>query len=203
MLKRSRQLFVLTVALIAGWVGAPSTARAQDAVTSMLITGRNKLNDLDYGAADSIAKRVIALGSLLTPDQKIKAIQLSIAALYPDEDGKRHDDQAIAMIKDMVAAGTTTIPKDLSWPGLDSLVAMVARASVPGKVLVGSRIPGSVLYLNGTVVGPITGLKVLPLQPGSPMSLSIRAVNCKSWDTTMTVHAADSVRVGYRNPTCP
>ena len=49
---------------------APLLAQTQQSsgspVTDMMIRGRNALNDLKYHEADSLARRVLALGTLLS-----------------------------------------------------------------------------------------------------------------------------------------
>ena len=184
----------------AGFAGAQTQAGSP--VTEYLTKGKNALNDLRYKEADSLARRVLALGSLLSKTQQIEAMQLSIAALYPEEAAERQQDSAIAMIKQIVDAGAKGIPKDMSWPGLDSLFAFVARAAQPGRIVLGSRINGAVLYVNGDPQGVIYGLRVVLVPPNKPTKLSINAPGCVAWDSTVVVQAADSVRIGNRNPRC-
>lgn len=192
------------------WIGAlgaafavPAFAQGGSPVTDMMLKGRNALNDLKYGEADSLGRRVLGLGSLLTRQQQIDALQLIVAAAYPEEQGEQHTDSAIELIKQLVALGSnTSIPKEMSWPGLDSLYAFVSRAAQPAKVVLGSRIGGSVLYVDGQPQGPIQGLRVVLVPPGKTVALSIRAEACLPWDSTVTTQAGDSIRVGFRNPRC-
>ncbi len=168
----------------------------------MMVQGRNALNDLHYREADSIAKRILVLGTLLTPEQQVTAVQLRAAALYPEEAAEQHTDSAIVVIRQLLRMGTTVVPKDMSWPGLDSLVVLVARASQPAKLILGSRIPGAILFMNDVPQGAIRSLRSVSVSPGTDVKLSIRAEKCTSWDTTVVLRASDSVRVGFRNPTC-
>ena len=180
----------------------PAAAQSGSPILEMMVKGKNALNDLHYREADSIAKRVLLLGVLLTPDQQISAVQLRIAALYPEESAEQHTDSAIFVIRQMIRLGTKSIPKDLSWSGLDSLVVLVARASQPAKLILGSRLPGAILFMNDVPQGPVQSLRAIAVSPGTDVKLSIRAEKCTSWDTTVVLRASDSVRVGFRNPTC-
>jgi len=172
-------------------------------VTDMMIRGRNALNDLKYHEADSLARRVLALGTLLSRQQQVDALQLVAASSYPDEAAEQHTDSAISVIRQLVALGATQgIPREMSHPALDSLFSFVARAAQPAKLVLGSRIAGSVLYVDGQPQGIIQGLRVVLVPPGKTMQLSIKAENCTSWDSTVTTQAADSIRIGFRNPRC-
>lgn len=183
---------------------APLAAQTQagSPVTDMMIKGRNALNDLNYASADSAARRVLALGSLLTRQQQMDALQLLAAALFPDEDGAQKSDTAIGVIKRIVELGGTKMPAEISHPKLDSLFAFVARAALPAKVILGSRTPGAVLYVDENAQGNIAGLRVVLVPPGKEVKLSIRADNCANWDTTITTQASDSLRIGFRMPRC-
>lgn len=199
--RSSRVLFC-----VAAFAAAPLAAQTQQGgspVTEMMTRGRNALNDLRYHEADSLGRRVLMLGSLLTKQQQIDALQLVAAASYPDEQPEQHTDTAISVIKQLVELGATQgIPRELSWPGLDSLFSFVARAAQPTKVLLGSRIPGSVLYVDGQPQGVVQGLRVVMVPPGRNVQLSIRIEGCTSWDSTVVTQAADSIRIGFRNPRC-
>ncbi|HEY8174924.1 MAG TPA: hypothetical protein VIF32_04480 [Gemmatimonadaceae bacterium] len=186
---------------------APLSAQTQQGagspVTDMMIRGRNALNDLKYHEADSLARRVLALGTLLSRQQQVDALQLVVAASYPDEAAEQHTDSAISVIRQLVGLGATEgIPRDMSHPALDSLFSFVARAAQPAKVVLGSRIAGSVLYVDGQPQGIIQGLRLVLVPPGKTLQLSIKAENCASWDSTVTTQAADSIRIGFRNPRC-
>ncbi|HJQ19989.1 MAG TPA: hypothetical protein VJ867_06545 [Gemmatimonadaceae bacterium] len=189
--------------LVASVPARAQVPQGSSLVTEMMVRGRNSLNDLRYHEADSIGRRVLLLGSLLTKQQRVDALQLVAAASYPDEQPEQHPDSAITVIKQLVELGATQgIPRDLSWPGLDSLFSFVVRAAQPAKVLLGSRIPGSVLYVDGQPQGVIQGLRVVLVPPGKDVQLSVRADGCTAWDSTVVTQAADSIRVGFRNPRC-
>lgn len=192
---------VFTMLFCVGPVAAQTQAGSP--VTDMMIRGRNALNDLNYGQADSIARRVLALGSLLSRQQQVEALQLLTSALYPDEAAAQKGDTAIGVIKRLIELGATSgIPREMSHPALDSLFAFVARAAQPAKLILGSRTPGAVLYVDGELQGVIAGLRIVLVPPGKPVQLSIRADSCTPWDTTITTQAADSLRIGFRMPRC-
>ena len=184
-------------------LATPAHGQAGSPVTEMMIKGRNALNDLEYKKADSLAQRVLALGNLLSRQQHVDALQLIVAATFPEEPGEQRQDSTIALIKQLVGIGASKgIPREMSWPGLDSLYAFVARAAQPAKVVLGARITGSILYVDGQPQGPIQGLRAVLVPPGKSVALSIRAENCTPWDSTVTTLAGDSIRIGFRNPRC-
>jgi hypothetical protein len=195
------------IALLAFLVAAagPLSAQTQagSPVTDMLIRGRNALNDLNYRQADSTARRILALGTLLSRQQQIDALQLLAASLFPDEEGQQQQDTTIQIIKTLVALGADRgIPTEMSHPKLDSLFIFVAKAAQPAKLLLGSRIPGAVLYIDNNPQGAMSGLRNVLVPAGKPVQLSIRADGCVPWDTTITTQSADSLRIGYRSPRC-
>lgn len=184
---------------------SPLAAQEQQGspVVDMMIRGRNALNDLRYAEADSIARRILALGNLISRQHQIDALQLRAAAAFPDEQAEQKQDSAIGIMRRLVELGATeAFPREISWPGLDSLFALVTRAAQPAKVVVGSRVPGSIVYVDGQPQGVIQGLRSVQVSPGRPVQLSIRAENCAAWDTTVVTQAADSIRVGFRSPRC-
>jgi hypothetical protein len=194
---------LLTLALLLA--AAPLAAQTQASgspVTDMMVRGRNSLNDLNYKQADSTARRILALGSLLSRQQQIDALQLLAAALFPDEDGAQQQDTTIQIIKALVSLGATQMPNEMSHPKLDSLYLFVARAAQPAKVLLGSRTPGAILYIDGNPQGVLSGLRVVMVPAGKQVQLSIRADGCANWDTTLTTQSADSLRIGFRMPRC-
>lgn len=196
----------LKLAVLVTCTAGPLAAQAQQSgspVTDMLIRGRNSLNDLNYRQADSTARRILALGTLLSRQQQIDALQLLAASLFPDEEGQQQQDTTIQIIKTLVALGANNgIPREMSHPKLDSLFIFVARAAQPAKLLLGSRIPGAVLYIDNNPQGVMSGLRTVLVPAGKPVQISIRADNCAPWDTTITTQSADSLRIGYRSPRC-
>ena len=198
-----RRFVLLLVVLLAGAVPASAQTQAGSPVTDMLIRGRNALNDLNYKQADSTARRILALGTLLSRQQQIDALQLLAASLFPDEEGQQQQDTTIQLIKTLVSLGADKgIPRELSHPKLDSLFIFVARAAQPAKLLLGSRIPGAVLYIDNSPQGAMSGLRTVLIPAGKPVQLSIRADGCTPWDSTITTQSADSLRIGYRSPRC-
>jgi hypothetical protein len=192
------RLFFGTVLVAAAARGAQ--AQGASLVDDMIIRGRNALDDLKYTEADSLAQRVLVLGQqgLTTPVQNMAALQLRIAALYPDDPSSQKQDSAVSAIKAFIAAGGKTVDKRMSHSGLDSLVALVTRQSLPGKLIFGSRMPGAVLFINDQAQGPLSRPRPIPIPPGKPVKISIRGEKCTPWDTTVTVRATDSIPVGYR-----
>jgi hypothetical protein len=71
-----------------------------------------------------------------------------------------------------------------------------------GAVRIGSKIPNAVLYLDDKAQGFISGLRMLTL-PASSVRIGIHVEGCVSWDSTLVVPPGDTLRIGFRNPTCP
>lgn len=195
---------LLKLAVLLCIVVSPVAAQTQagSPVTDMMVKGRNALNDLNYRQADSVARRVLALGSLLSRQQQVDALQLLTAASFPDEAAEQRTDTTIGLIKVLVGLGAKEMPRELSHAALDSLFSFVSRAAQPAKVVLGSRTPGAVLYVDGNPQGVISGLRLVLVPPGKQVQLSIRVDNCAPWDSTVTTQAADSLRIGFRNPRC-
>jgi hypothetical protein len=186
----------------AGPMAAQTQQAAVSPITEMMVKARIALDDLKYREADSLARRVLALGSLLSRQQQVEALQLVAAAAYPDEASAQKVDSAIAVIRVLVGLGATSIPREISNPPLDSLFAFVSRAAQPSKVLLGTRASGAVLFVDGQAQGVIYGLRTVLVPPGKQVQLSIRAENCTSWDTMIVTQSADSLRIGFRSPGC-
>lgn len=196
-------LIVLTAIAIPARTADAQVAQAGSPVVELLTKAKNALMDLKYTTADSIARQVLALGPLINQDQQLAAIQLRAAAFYPEEADGRKTDSAVAAIRQMIALGGKSIPKDVSWEGLDALVSLVQQASTPAKILISSKTLGAVVYVNGAPQGTLSGLRTILVPPGVEVKLSIRAEKCTPWDTAAVFRASDSVRVGRRDLTCP
>lgn len=203
MLTHARLFFWPALLATAAFAPLQAQTQAGSPVVDMMVKGRNALNDLRYAEADSIARRVLALGSLLTKQQTVDALQLRAAAAYPDETAEQKQDTAIAIIRALVGLGATQgMPQELSWPGLDSLYSFVARAAAPARVVLGSRVAGAILFVDDQPQGILQGLRSITVPSGRTVALSLRAENCAPWDSTIVTQAADSVRIGWRNPRC-
>lgn len=82
------------------------------------------------------------------------------------------------------------------------VVAPTVTRAADGAVRIGSKIPNAVLYLNDKAQGFISGLRMLTL-PATSIRIGIHVEGCASWDSTLVVPPGDTLRIGYRNPTCP
>lgn len=182
---------------------AAAQTQAGSPVGDVITRAKNALNDVNYKAADSLARVALSYGNLLSRDEQLTALQIRIAALYPEDAADQRLDSAMALIRQMIAAGTRAMPRDITWAGLDTVVSRALRASQPAKLVLGSRTSAAIVYVGSDPQGTIQGLRTVLVPPDIPVKVSIRADRCAPWDTTITVRAADSVRIGYRNPVCP
>jgi hypothetical protein len=118
------------ILLLAGLVtapGAPSAARAQSADT-LLSRATVALNDLNYERALFLARQLLTVPTL-TSAQRTAALQLVAAAFYPEEEDKRHADSAMVALRQLVRGDAdVSMPRDITWRGLDSLLA-IARTT--------------------------------------------------------------------------
>ena len=112
-------------------------------------------------------------------------------------------DSVQVVIRQMLALGAKAMPRDISWIGLDTLVARAVKANEPAKLVFGSRTPAAFIYVNGEPQGAVKELRTVLVPIGMPVKIQIRADKCAPWDSTVTVRTTDSIRVGYRNPVCP
>lgn len=195
---------LVPLALIVG-MAMPARAQTQagSPVSDILKRAKNALNDVNYRLADSLARVAIGYGNLLSREEQMQAMQLRIAASYPEDVADQRLDTAMALIRQMIATGTKAMPRDITWAGLDTIVARTVQASQPAKLVLGSRTAAAIVYVADDPQGTIQGLRTVLVPPDIPIRVSIRADKCVPWDTTITVRAADSVRIGYRNPVCP
>jgi hypothetical protein len=186
-------------------LGLASVTRAQagSPVDDLLKSATKALDLFKYREADSLAKSAMAFGSVLTRQQQVLALEISIASAYPeDKPNERQTDSAMARIKRLITFDSKAWDRNLSWDQLDSLYALVVRSTRPGKVVIGSRTPGAVLTTNGVPQGLVGSLRTIEVSPDVEVKIKISADKCAPWDTVLTVHAADSVIVGRKNLTC-
>jgi hypothetical protein len=197
-------------------------AAAQEAktiVADLMTKGKGAFNDLKYKQADSLGRKVLSYSVLLTKEQKVEAMQLVVAASYPEDEGEQKADVAIDYIKQLITLGAKTgIPRELSWAGLDSLYAWVSRATTgganaavtpaptapvsagPGQVRLGTASPEAFLYVNDKIVGPISSLNYWNVPGGEPVKLTIKSTRCMTnWDTTLTVASGTQSTIGRRS----
>ena len=129
------------LALLAGLALAPSARAQQEPIVDLLLRARTALNDLHYTEADSLASAVLlAMGGRLSHDQRVEALTIRAAALFPDPTGggAQHPDSALACLRQIVRADAAVqhMNPDLSWRGLDSLFSVARRTTFAAAVLV-------------------------------------------------------------------
>lgn len=103
-------------------------------------------------------------------------------------------------------SGTLTAGSAQTLSASDAAVPGAAAPASPpltdGFVLIGSRIPTAVLYVDGTARGFINRMRILTL-PARGVRIGVHAEGCEPWDSTVTVPVGDTLRLNFRNPTCP
>jgi hypothetical protein len=189
---------------LAGLLLGPTSAIAQASpLDDMLKAATKALEVFNYRQADSISRTVLAFGSVLTKQQRALALQVSIASIYPeDKPNERQTDTARTRIKQLLAVDPSVWDRNLTWDGLDSLRALVVRASAPGKIVLGSRTPNAFLFIGDQPQGLLGSVRTIEVPPDIDVRLAIRADKCVPFDTVVRVRAADTLVVGRRNLTC-
>jgi hypothetical protein len=209
---------LVAAALMAALAHPTAAQEAKSIVTDLMAKGKSAFNDLKYKQADSLGRRVLSYSVLLTPPQRVEAMQLVVAASYPEDEAEQKADVAIDYIKQLLDLGAKDgIPRELSWPGLDSLFAWVQRAttgtttaaapapaapvasSQPAQVRLGSPTPEAFLYVNGKVAGPISTAQYWNIPGGEAVKLTIKSTKCSTpWDTTVNVAPGTQLTIGRR-----
>ncbi|MGQ0639367.1 MAG: hypothetical protein ACT4P6_01130 [Gemmatimonadaceae bacterium] len=137
----------------------------RSATREMLDRGRAALNDLRYQRADSIARDVLSLGMLPRP-ARVEALQLIAAANYPELAVEQRIAPARSAIAQLLSLDLAlTIPRELSWTGLDSLYRDVVATTYATSVLVRRENP----------IAGINGTALLRVRANRPSSFALRA----------------------------
>ncbi len=119
--------YVLSLLLIVAH-SAPLIAQQQSAMVDLVRRAHNALNDLDYANAESIGRGLLALGDDATQSDQLLAYQLLAAALYPEETFAQRPDSAANYLRMLIQIQPDAeMPRDISWPGLDSLLDVARR----------------------------------------------------------------------------
>jgi len=95
-----------------------------------------------------------------------------------------------------------------SLPGINSFAPLQnepppvpAPVRTPPAFRIGSRIPAAFLYIDGRQIGLLRSLSTFTHAEGQ-VHLQIRADDCLTWDTVITVSEGDTAKIGFRNPVC-
>ncbi|MES2304509.1 MAG: hypothetical protein V4558_03340 [Gemmatimonadota bacterium] len=128
-----------------------AVAQGDDPTQDLLTTGRRSFDDLNYHAADSIARLTLGLPGLRR-NQRLQALQLAAASRFPAGEREQFGDSAMAALRALVrVAPTAPLPRTMTWRGLDSLLAFARRttfganASVPDSAVI-SGVSGTLTF---------------------------------------------------------
>jgi hypothetical protein len=130
-MKASPRILILALLL-----ATPPIALAQRSpVQDLLATARLALNDLRFPDADSILRGVLSYD--LRRSDRIQALQLFAGALFPEQETAQQRDRAVAALRELVRiAPSAGLPREVSWAGLESLLAEVRAATFGAAVTV-------------------------------------------------------------------
>jgi hypothetical protein len=130
-----------------------SVASAQDGgdrspVRDVIDRARAAMNDLQFARADSLAREVLAMGTRLRRTDRLEALQIVAGANYPEAMGERREAAARSAIAEMLRIDmSSTLARELSWAGLDSVYTDVARTTF--AVSVTARRDNPIVGLEG------------------------------------------------------
>lgn len=121
---------LLVAALLAAAGGAAAQEQPVSPVADVLRQARRALDNLQYSAADSLARSVLVSRAQVSRAERIEALLVTVAALYPEERTAQRRDSALAYLREYVrTAPDGTIPAAISWSGLDSLLELARRTT--------------------------------------------------------------------------
>lgn len=136
----SRMRGALCAVLLAVSAG-PVSAQVVDPIQDLLNAGRQAYNNLNFRVADSIARVALELPELRRT-HRLQALQLAAAARYPEAAADQYPDSTMSVLRRYVRiAPTAPIARDLTWPGLDSLLAEARRTTFGASVSVPAITP--------------------------------------------------------------
>ena len=99
-------------------------------IDDLLTKAQQAFNDLNYPRADTLARQVLGLGGRITQAQRTRALMVIAASYFPEETGAQKRTDAIAVLKQIVRSDIDVkLPQDLTWSGLDSLLADTKRTT--------------------------------------------------------------------------
>jgi len=121
---------VMVIAIVVLSLLAPARLHAQaDIITDLVAKGREAVNNFEYKTAETVAYQLLAMQ--LNRQQRIDALELLAAAVYPDDAAAQRPDSAKNVIVQLVADGVQAITTpELKWRGLDSLFTLVSATTV-------------------------------------------------------------------------
>ncbi len=127
---RAIRATLLAAVLAAAAGGAAAQEPRVSPIADVLRQARRALDNLEYGAADSLARSVLVSRAQVSRAERIEALLVLVAALYPEERSAQRRDSALAYLRDYVrTAPDGTIPAAISWWGLDSLLEQARRTT--------------------------------------------------------------------------
>ena len=95
------------------------------------------------------------------------------------------------------AATASTTPATTPGPARTT-----PAAGGTGSIRIASGTPNAALYINDKVDNLLSSPRVVTIPAGVPVRLSIRAVGCGSWDSTVVVPAGVTTLIGRKFASC-
>lgn len=121
---------VVAAVVCASALAGPLRAQEPVPIQELIDQANEALNGLRYTRAATIARTLLETGQEGHADVEIVALQLLAAALYPEETRMQRLESATGYLRRLVWTGPdASIPRSMSWPGLDSLLERTRRES--------------------------------------------------------------------------
>lgn len=121
---------VMLLGVLCGAAARPVAGQHASPIDQLISRARRALDDLDYERAQTIARTLLDMRGEATASQRITGLQLMVAALFPEEEAAQRPDSARRYLRKLILAGPdVSIPRSVSWPGLDSLLATTRQAT--------------------------------------------------------------------------
>lgn len=120
----------LALALCAAPLAAQVQQQSGSPIDDLLKRAQDAFNDLNYARADSLARQVLQIGTVISGSQRTGALMVIAAAAFPEEATAQRRAVALSTLRQLVRTNMNLqMPQELTWPGLDSLVAEARRTT--------------------------------------------------------------------------
>lgn len=109
-------------------------------------------------------------------------------------------------VRDSMAAAQAEAERQAQQPAPRGEMSEPLRRPAPphpdsARIRIGSRTPNVTLLINDQPAGPLSSVRWF-MVPAGPLALTLRAPNCQSWDTTVTLRGGSDITLGYRMARC-
>jgi hypothetical protein len=162
-MKRRIAALIGALPLALALAAAPMGAQVQQSgspIDDLLKRAQDAFNDLNYARADSLARQVLQIGSVISASQRTGALLVIAAAAFPEEVSAQRRAVALTTLKELVRTNMSLrMPQEITWSGLDSLMEEARRTTFAMEVSADS-------VQRGVGPGGMATLRVRGSRPG-------------------------------------